>query len=95
METKYIYYHNFDGSLYYTDSVTYLAYEDGMPVNETYYEYGREPDTYPDDTDPDKFMICWMINTGGPAPANNEQMFFDDLDLSNYIGNIHMYPGYL
>lgn len=95
-ETKYIYYHNLDGSLYYTDSITYLAYEDGTPVNETYYNYNSQPESYPDyDVTGDKLMICWMINTGGPVPANNEQMFFNDLNLADYPGDIHMYPGYL
>ena len=93
METKYIYYHNYDGSIYYTDSVTYLAYEDGTPVEETYYSEGDL--LYPDSGDENKFSMCWLINSGGPAKANNEQMFADPINLANYSGNINMYPGYL
>lgn len=95
METKYIYYHNFDGSLYYTDSVTYLAYEDGTPVNETLYYTSSEPEDFPDYDVTDKLMICWMINTNGPVIANNEQMFFKSLNIADYQGDINMYPGYL
>ena len=94
METKYIYYHNFDGSIYATDSITYLAYEDGTPVNETLYDENRSPHN-PDYDDSEIFMICWMINTGGPVIANNEQMFFKYLNIADYPGNIDMYPGYL
>ena len=95
MATKYIYYHNFDGSLYYTDSVTYLAYEDGTPVNETLYYTSSEPEDFPDYDVTDKLMICWMINTNGPVIANNEQMFFKSLNIADYQGDINMYPGYL
>ena len=95
METKYIYYHNMDGSLYYTDSVTYLAYEDGTPVNETLYYTSSEPEDFPDYDVTDKLMICWMINTNGPVIANNEQMFFKSLNIADYQGDINMYPGYL
>lgn len=93
METKYIYYHNMDGSIYYTDSVTYLAYEDGTPVNETYYE--NSPGGKPESGDSDKFIICWMVNTGKPEIANNEYMYNYHLNIADYSGDIHMYPGYL
>ena len=93
--TKNIYYYDFDGNLFYQDSVTYLAYEDGTPVNETLYNESKIPKSLPDSNDPDKFMICWMINTGKAVPANNEQMFFNSLNIADYPGDIKMYPGWI
>lgn len=95
METKYIYYHNMDGSLYYTDSVTYLAYEDGTPVNETLYYTSQIPEGMPDSEDTSILIMAWLINSGGPGIANNEQMFFKSLNIADYQGDINMYPGYL
>ena len=95
METKYIYYHNMDGSLYYTDSVTYLAYEDGTPVNETLYYTSQIPEGMPDSEDTSILIMAWLINSGGPGIANNDQMFFEYLNVADYSGDINMYPGYL
>ena len=95
MATKYIYYHNFDGSLYYTDSVTYLAYEDGTPVEKTIYDGETGPDSFPDYDNTDILIMCWLVNSGGAALANNEQMFGYNLDISKYTNDIDMYPGYL
>ena len=95
MATKYIYYHNFDGSLYYTDSVTYLAYEDGTPVNETLYYTSQIPEGMPDSEDTSILIMAWLINSGGPGIANNDQMFFEYLNVADYSGDINMYPGYL
>ena len=95
METKYIYYHNIDGSLYYTDSVTYLAYEDGTPVEKTIYDGETGPDSFPDYDNTDILIMCWLVNSGGAALANNEQMFGYNLDISEYTNDIDMYPGYL
>ena len=91
--TKYIYYHNLDGSLFYTDSVTYLAYADGTPVEDVMYDaYEDGPHSFPDSGDPNIFIMCWQSKTG---PANNDIMFFDPINLVNYSGDIHMYPGYI
>ena len=95
METKYIYYHNMDGSLYYTDSITYLAYEDGTPVEKTIYDGETGPDSFPDYDNTDILIMCWLVNSGGAALANNEQMFGYNLDISEYTNDIDMYPGYL
>ena len=95
MATKYIYYHNMDGSLYYTDSVTYLAYEDDTPVNETLYYTSQIPEGMPDSEDTSILIMAWLINSGGPGIANNDQMFFEYLNIADYSGDINMYPGYL
>lgn len=95
METKYIYYHDFNGGIYYTDSVTYLAYEDGTPVNETLYSYDRTPNGFPECEDKDKLVMWWMINTGKPMPANSEQCFFKYINFADYPGSIDMYPGWI
>ena len=64
-------------------------------MNETYYDESQGPDAYPDyDVTGDKLMITWMINTGGPVPANNEQMFIS-INLADYPDDIHMYPGWI
>ena len=98
METKYIYYHNFDGSLYYTDSVTYLAYEDGTPVEETIYTeenaYNDGVNTFPDSGDPDKFIFYWLL-TDKPSYVTEDLIpyIFSEINLADYSGDIHMYPG--
>ncbi len=92
--TKYIYYHNLDGSLFYTDSVTYLVYADGTPVNAEDAMYSRTPGSFPESDDPNKFIMCWLIQDK-PGIANNDTMYFKFINLSNYSGDIHMYPGYI
>ena len=100
MATKYIYYHNFDGSLYYTDSVTYLAYEDGTPVEETIYTeenaYNDGVNTFPDSGDPDKFIFYWLL-TDKPSYVTEDLIpyIFSEINLADYSGDIHMYPGWI
>lgn len=97
METKYIYYHNFDGSIYATDSITYLAYEDSTPVNETYYEGDDSMTSFPDSGDPDKFVIGWyLIDKASYVTEDLYKYHFDyHLNIADYPGNIHMYPGWI
>ena len=88
-----------DGSLYATDSITYRAYEDGTPVEETLYTFddtSRVTNTFPDSDDPNKFIMSWLIKDApGPVVENIDYMFIDYLNVADYPGDIHMYPGYL
>ena len=101
--TKYIYYHDYDGSVYYTNSVTYLAYADGTPVNAEDVVYDIYGHCYFPDDIPGKFMTYWMINTDGPINVSDAELYekyydmllLDTINLINYPGDIHMYPGYL
>lgn len=81
METKYIYYYDLEGNLYYTDSITYLAYEDGKPVEKVYYE--GDTDSFPPDT-PERVIIGWKLENGSRYNYH--------LDISGYSGNINIYP---
>lgn len=96
METKYIYFHDFNGGIYFQDSVTYLAYEDGTPVNETIYDEMRGPDSYPDSGDPNKFVVYWLL-TDKPSYVSNDIIpyIFTEINLADYPGNVHMYPGWI
>ena len=98
MQTKYIYYHNMDGSLYATDSITYRAYEDGTPVEERLYTYddtSRVMDTFPKSDNPNILIMCWLIKDAPGPVVDNIEYRFECLNVADYPGDIHMYPGYL
>ena len=48
-------------------------------------------------------MTYWMINTDGPINVSDAELYekyydmllLDTINLINYPGDIHMYPGYL
>lgn len=100
METKYIYFHDMNGGIHFKDSVTYLAYEDGTPVEETIYTeenaYNDGVNTFPDSGDPDKFIFYWLL-TDKPSYVTEDLIpyIFSEINLSDYSGDIHMYPGWI
>ena len=100
METKYIYFHDMNGGIHFKDSVTYLAYEDGTPVEETIYTeenaYNDGVNTFPDSGDPDKFIFYWLL-TDKPSNVTEDLIpyIFSEINLADYSGDIHMYPGWI
>ena len=100
METKYIYFHDMNGGIHFKDSVTYLAYEDGTPVEETIYTeenaYNDGVNTFPDSGDPDKFIFYWLL-TDKPSYVTEDLIpyIFSEINLADYSGDIHMYPGWI
>lgn len=100
METKYIYFHDFNGGIYGTDSVTYLAYEDGTPVEETTYSHAQAREDgimyFPKSEDPDKFVIGWyLIDKPSYVTEEVNEKIFHEINLADYPGNVHMYPGWI
>ena len=100
MATKYIYFHDMNGGIHFKDSVTYLAYEDGTPVEETIYTeenaYNDGVNTFPDSGDPDKFIFYWLL-TDKPSYVTEDLIpyIFSEINLADYSGDIHMYPGWI
>jgi hypothetical protein len=92
MVTKNIIFHDHSGAVCATDSISYLAYEDGTPVNaeDAYYSEEVGLAIHLDDEDTVGYYWGWLFPDGGYLWDDN-QIYRNDVSRFSY-DDIDMYP---